>query len=127
MCQHQAGTFRRQQYGSPRKSRLTIPCQDGTLLLYDVSSSYDTGRQSDLVKHGYSRDGKPAVRKERERCTEYGLPVQSLRCLLRDLATICRNTVRWRNSSATFECVTLPTDSQRRALELLGVSLEAPK
>ena len=25
-----------------------------------MSSSYYTGRQSDLVKHGYSRDGKPA-------------------------------------------------------------------
>jgi transposase len=32
---------------------------DGTLVLYDVSSSYYTGRQSPLVKHGYSRDGKP--------------------------------------------------------------------
>jgi len=34
--------------------------KEGTLLLYDVSSSYYTGRQSELVKHGYSRDGKPA-------------------------------------------------------------------
>lgn len=33
--------------------------QDGTLVLYDVSSSYYTGRQSELIKHGYSRDGKP--------------------------------------------------------------------
>ena len=32
---------------------------DGTLVLYDVSSSYYTGRQSELIKHGYSRDGKP--------------------------------------------------------------------
>jgi len=32
---------------------------DGLLVLYDVSSSYYTGRQSELVKHGYSRDGKP--------------------------------------------------------------------
>ena len=31
---------------------------EGTLVLYDVSSSYYTGRQSELVKHGYSRDGK---------------------------------------------------------------------
>lgn len=31
---------------------------DGTLVLYDVSSSYYTGRTSDLVKRGYSRDGK---------------------------------------------------------------------
>ncbi len=31
---------------------------DGTLVLYDVSSSYYTGRRSGLVKFGYSRDGK---------------------------------------------------------------------
>lgn len=32
--------------------------RDGTLVLYDVSSSYYTGRQSSLVKFGYNRDGK---------------------------------------------------------------------
>lgn len=32
---------------------------EGTLVLYDVSSSYYTGRQSQLVKMGYNRDGKP--------------------------------------------------------------------
>lgn len=32
--------------------------KDGTLLLYDVSSSYYTGRQSNLVQFGYNRDGK---------------------------------------------------------------------
>ena len=68
-----------------------------------------------------------AVRKQRERCTADGLPVQSLRCLLCDLATTCRNTVRWQSSSATSERLTLPTDSQRRALELLGVWLEVQK
>lgn len=31
---------------------------DGTLVLYDVSSSYYTGRKSTLAKHGYSRDKK---------------------------------------------------------------------
>lgn len=31
---------------------------DGTLVLYDVSSSYYTGGQSDLVQFGYSRDRK---------------------------------------------------------------------
>ena len=30
--------------------------QDGHLVLFDVSSSYCTGRQSPLIKHGYSRD-----------------------------------------------------------------------
>ena len=32
--------------------------QDPTLLLYDVSSSYYTGRKPDLVRFGYSRDRK---------------------------------------------------------------------
>jgi transposase len=31
---------------------------DGTLILYDVSSSYYTGHTSELIKYGYSRDGK---------------------------------------------------------------------
>lgn len=34
---------------------------DGTLVLYDVSSSYYTGRKSELVKHGYSRDAKKGL------------------------------------------------------------------
>ena len=33
--------------------------REGTLVLYDVSSSYYTGKQSELIKRGYSRDGKP--------------------------------------------------------------------
>jgi hypothetical protein len=32
--------------------------QDGTLVFYDVSSSYYTGRGGSLVQHGYSRDGR---------------------------------------------------------------------
>jgi len=33
--------------------------QDGHLVLFDVSSSYCTGRKSPLIKHGYSRDHRP--------------------------------------------------------------------
>jgi hypothetical protein len=33
--------------------------QEGTLLLYDVSSTYLEGRHCPLAAHGYSRDGKP--------------------------------------------------------------------
>jgi len=33
--------------------------RDGTLVFYDVSGSYYTGRRSGLVKFGYPRDGKP--------------------------------------------------------------------
>jgi transposase len=32
--------------------------QDGTLVLYDVSSSYYTGRRTGLVQFGYNRDGR---------------------------------------------------------------------
>lgn len=32
--------------------------KDGTLILYDVSGSYYTGRRSNLVNFGYNRDGK---------------------------------------------------------------------
>ena len=34
---------------------------DGTLVLYDVSSSYYTGHKSKLVKYGYSRDRKKGL------------------------------------------------------------------
>jgi transposase len=34
---------------------------DGTLVLYDVSSSYYTGRKPALAKYGYSRDGKKGL------------------------------------------------------------------
>lgn len=33
--------------------------QDGTVVLYDVSSTYFEGRTCPLARHGYSRDGKP--------------------------------------------------------------------
>jgi transposase len=33
--------------------------QDGTLVLFDVSSSYYTGTKSELIQHGYSRDHRP--------------------------------------------------------------------
>jgi hypothetical protein len=33
--------------------------QDGTLVLYDVSSSYLEGRRCELARHGYSRDHRP--------------------------------------------------------------------
>jgi transposase len=65
-----------------------------------------------------------AKRKERARRTADGFPVQSFQCLLKDLATLCKNQVRWSSSSdVQFERVTLPTALQRRAFELLGLGL----
>jgi hypothetical protein len=43
--------------------------------------------------------------------------------LLADLATLCKNRVRWANSEAEFERVARPTELQRRVFELLGLPL----
>jgi transposase len=63
-----------------------------------------------------------AKQKEQQRRTADGYPVQSFQCLLKDLATQCKNRVRWNSSpNVEFERVTLPTDLQRRVFELLGL------
>jgi hypothetical protein len=41
---------------------------NGTLVLYDVSSSYMEGRCCPLAKRGYSRDGKRGVRRQAASC-----------------------------------------------------------
>lgn len=65
-----------------------------------------------------------AKRKEQERRSVDGFPVQSFQCLLKDLATLCKSRVRWKShSELEFERVTLPTDLQRRVFELLGLHL----
>ncbi len=65
-----------------------------------------------------------ARRKESKRRTSDGLPVQSFQCLLKDLATLCKNRVCWESSpDAQFDQLTLPTDLQRRAFDLLGLAI----
>ena len=65
-----------------------------------------------------------AKRKEQQRRTVNGYPVQSFQCLLKDLATQCKNRVRWDSSpDVEFERVTMPTDLQRRVFELLGLPM----
>ena len=65
-----------------------------------------------------------AKRKEQDRRTPDGFPVQSFQCLLKDLATLCRNRVRWTSSSEVeFERVTMPTELQRQVFKLLGLGL----
>lgn len=67
-----------------------------------------------------------AKRKERKRRTSDGFPVQSFQCLLKDLATLCKNRVCWESSpDAQFDQLTVPTDLQRRAFELLGLAAGA--
>jgi transposase len=63
-----------------------------------------------------------ARRKEKQRRTSDGLPVQSFQCLLKDLATLCKNRVCWESSpDAQFDQLTMPTDLQRRVFDLLGL------
>jgi len=72
----------------------------------------------------------PAPRSDAAKCKEHnrrttdGFPVQSFQCLLKDLATLCKNRVRWESApEVEFERLTLPTSLQHRVLELLGLSL----
>ena len=61
-----------------------------------------------------------AHQKVQTKRTEDGFPVHSLDTLLKDLATLSKNRMRFGRS--TFDQVTAPTALQRRAFELLQVS-----
>jgi transposase len=65
-----------------------------------------------------------ALSKARSKRTAAGLPVQSFRDLLRNLATITKNRIQPTHKSfPPFDLITRPTSLQRRALELLGLKL----
>jgi hypothetical protein len=65
-----------------------------------------------------------AEAKASSRRTPDGLPVHSFQTLLTDLATLTRNRVRHGDaSSESFDLLASPTQTQRRALELLGIPL----
>ncbi len=63
-----------------------------------------------------------AKRKDATRRTSSGHPVQSFQDLLKDMATLCRNTVRLVNCGAEFDQLTVATDYQRHVLSLLEVA-----
>lgn len=65
-----------------------------------------------------------AKKKQQELRTANKLPVQSFQCLLKDLATLCKNRVRWESqANVEFEKITEPTPVQRRVFELLRLPL----
>ena len=64
-----------------------------------------------------------AKRKEQDKRSEDGCPVQSFRNLLKDLSTLCRNYTTV--AGTDFSILTTPTRIQQRALELLGVTLSS--
>lgn len=69
-----------------------------------------------------AKRSEKAKRKAASKRTEDGLPVHSFNTLLRDLSTICLDTARAKGTGAEFQVVTNATPTQRRALELLGVT-----
>jgi hypothetical protein len=68
-------------------------------------------------------DTTAAVAKARARRTEDDVPVHSFQTLLRDLRTVVANRIRLKAANAEFDRITTPTALQRRALDLLQVSL----
>jgi transposase len=69
-----------------------------------------------------ARRSPKAERKARSKRTEEGLPVHSFQSLLKDLATITRNKVMV--AGETFDEITMPTAVQKRAFDLLEISLK---
>ena len=63
-----------------------------------------------------------AIAKAGSARTTDGRPAHSLEDLLKDLGTLCRNTIRIGNSPYTFTKLTTPTQLQATAFELAGVT-----
>lgn len=93
-----------------------------TLLFDDHErEAAESGRASVVSKAPRSESAK---RKERVRRTSDGYPVQSFQCLLKDLGTLCKNSVCWKSSpDVKFDRLTEPTALQRHAFGLLGISI----
>jgi transposase len=67
-----------------------------------------------------ARRSDSAKKKDATRRTPDDLPVQSFQDLLKDLATLTRNSIRFESSETVFNQLTESTNLQRRALELLS-------
>jgi hypothetical protein len=63
-----------------------------------------------------------ALTKAARKHTEDDTPAHSFTTLLADLATICANQIQPTDDLPAFTMITTPTDLQRQAFELLGVS-----
>ena len=69
-----------------------------------------------------ARRSEAAVKKVRRKRTEEGHPLHAFDTLLKDLATLTKNTVRVGHTEITFEQYAEPTQLQARAFQLLDVS-----
>jgi len=66
-----------------------------------------------------AKRSKSAKQKDATRRTPEDLPVQSFQDLLKDMATLTRNSIRFESSASEFHQLTESAPLQRRALELL--------
>jgi hypothetical protein len=64
-----------------------------------------------------------AKRKDCNRRTDDGHPVQSFHDVLKDLGTLCRNRIRISEYDAEYDKLTSPTRYQQHVLDLLGIAL----
>ncbi len=69
-----------------------------------------------------ARRSEAALKKVRRKRTEEGHPLHAFDTLLKDLATLTKNTVRVGHTQITFEQYAEPTQLQARAFQLLDVS-----
>ena len=84
------------------------------------------GRQRESIVRAAERSERAKAKAQTKR-TQEDYPVHSFQSLLRDLATIAKNRVQPKGTAdnqATFDLLTTPTTVQRRAFELLGVTLK---
>ena len=70
-----------------------------------------------------AKRSEAAMQKVRSRTLDDGSPVHSFQTLMAQLQTIVRNTCctqKGAHDAPTFELVTMPTEKQKRAIELIG-------
>ncbi len=87
----------------------------------------DQKKTAEALRHSVVQQAKrsqAALLKSQKRQTEDGIPVHSFKTMLRDLATLTRNTVHLRSTDTTFTVCCTPTPLQKKALELLHVPLK---
>jgi transposase len=91
-------------------------------LLFD-DDDHEAAQKSRRSVVAPAKRSKSAREKDATLRTASGLPVQSFQDLLKDLATLNRNTVRLESSGAEFNQLTEATPLQRRVFELLSTPL----
>ena len=98
-------------------------CQRLTPILFDDHDREDAGRSRKSIVAPAPRSDA-AKRKDANKATDDGYPVQSFRVLLDDLGTLAKNRIRAASDQpAELTLLTRPTRLQKYALELRDVKL----